>query len=1421
MKKKIIKYLSIVLVITIILSGVFLVVKNNFLKKDNRYNISYLSEEFIDNYFEEISEADSDEEKENMLIVISDSKIKDSYGAKNIIEAPNNQYILQYNSEKEKEYALKKLKDDKKIESVEENGVYVIQEADYNSWGIEKMTLDHAINSANINSENMQSVTVAIIDTGCDMTLFNKYYGGKISEFYNVLEQSTTEMVDENGHGTHIAGTIAEGTPDNVKILPIKVSRDKSIYYSDIIAAINYIVRYEKADVINMSFGGYGYNEALDQAIESAKNKNIISVAAAGNDNTSKKHYPSALDNTISIASVDSDLTKSNFSNYGAEITFTAPGTAIKSIMGKDASISKQNGNNDDDDHETISGTSMATPHAASAIAVLKGYNKNLTLENVVDILKDNAIDLGNEGWDKYYGNGLISFDGVQFCDGTYCDELGIYKDLNKNIVSVEIKELKFTQYNYYSITNLMGSRVNVTYTDNTSEELSIAELPNVDILNYNPTALGSQNVTIKIENLTTNVEVTNPNNYESGWEYNTLSNGKIEITGYKNHNLGIERLYIPEMIDSKQVASFADDFKFIETGNDIESYIYLYLPSSFTRIGNYSLAETNIKYIYGSDNKIEVGAHAFENSSIVSIDVPIIKIEDYAFKDSFELVSIKVWEERYAASYGRALVIGNYAFYNCKKLASIEMTNEYGYNIIGDIGEYAFYNCVSLSYFNLDLGSSIGEYAFYNTFLLTNIDLYNSDSIGQYAFYGSGISEANFSVSFDVINESAFENCKNLKELSFNGARIENKAFWNSGIETISLGNAEYIAENAFAYSPIKSINKTKNHDGKYQVVNNLGIVESGNKLLVGATDARGASNAEITEDITEIGNYAFTGNDNLKKIAIPANVTKIGTHSFEDCYQLSDIYMLGNNINFENDTFKRTYEGDIKGEELKIYVYKDSAIKQYIKNKNLNYRHIDPDEIVVTNYDDTYKALSQVDWQNLSVKLIYHEEEDREEELTTVIPTSALLSNEVGFYVFYQNENSSNFQYGDTYFIVEAKNALGYLSTQNVKVTVERLTPKYTVPTGLTADFGQQLSEIELTSGFEWMDGSQIINQSGEVTYKAKYVPRDTNNYETVENIDITILVNNSKTIINPEIVVDNKIYDGTTNISTTNITVSNLETSEYSVVNAVSSSADAGKTTATVKLRISDDKFMDYAFDNGQQEKEFTIDFEILKADINVTDNSKDVVVKYDGNQHSIEMDLEYESGAILKYMDTNNEYILDDVPKYIEKGTYVIKYRVYINNNYNDYFGEKTLTIEDAIPYIINNYSVDETNKYISKIMVNTELNSYTSNFILSYGYGIDVEFKQINDKRVLYTGGKTRITHGLDLYREYTNIVIGDINSDGLINSADLLKIRQHLLKTNILSGAYFLASDINYDNIINSADLLRVRQYLLGTRPIE
>lgn len=141
-------------------------------------------------------------------------------------------------------------------------------------------------------------------------------------------------------------------------------------------------------------------------------------------------------------------------------------------------------------------------------------------------------------------------------------------------------------------------------------------------------------------------------------------------------------------------------------------------------------------------------------------------------------------------------------------------------------------------------------------------------------------------------------------------------------------------------------------------------------------------------------------------------------------------------------------------------------------------------------------------------------------------------------------------------------------------------------------------------------------------------------------------------------------------------------------------------------------------------------------------------------------------------------------------------------------------------EEEFDYVINNYSVDYTNNYISKVFVNTTIDNFKNNITLGYGYRLDVEYREINNNKVIYTGGKTQIYKGDKLYREFTNVVIGDINGDGMINSADLLRVRQHLLGSVTLTGGYFLASDINYDFSINSADLLRIRQHLLGSKPI-
>ncbi len=136
-------------------------------------------------------------------------------------------------------------------------------------------------------------------------------------------------------------------------------------------------------------------------------------------------------------------------------------------------------------------------------------------------------------------------------------------------------------------------------------------------------------------------------------------------------------------------------------------------------------------------------------------------------------------------------------------------------------------------------------------------------------------------------------------------------------------------------------------------------------------------------------------------------------------------------------------------------------------------------------------------------------------------------------------------------------------------------------------------------------------------------------------------------------------------------------------------------------------------------------------------------------------------------------------------------------------------------ESRFDYEINGYNV--SNGYISKITINTDVDAFKSYIRLGIGFTVDVDYKDVGGKRVLYTGGKTKIKKNGIIYREFTNSVTGEINGDGMINSADLLKAVKHLKGTSVLSGAFLKAADCNGDNTINSADLLKIVKFLKGT----
>jgi type VII secretion-associated serine protease mycosin len=246
-------------------------------------------------------------------------------------------------------------------------------------------------------------VTVAVIDTGVR---------GDHEDLSSVVlpgvdfVQGTDGRIDPNGHGTHVAGIIAAqtdnghgiagGAPD-VRILPVRVlDANGSGNTSNVAAGIIWATDHG-ARVINMSLGG-GASQGMHDAVAYAVAHNVVVVAAAGNNGDGAAPvYPGAYDEAIAVAAVDSNRNRASFSNTGSYVDISAPGVSIVSTYGSAANA-----------YASMSGTSMATPYAAAAAALVVAAKPSASAADVRSYLLGSADDLGAAGFDNWYGNGLV-----------------------------------------------------------------------------------------------------------------------------------------------------------------------------------------------------------------------------------------------------------------------------------------------------------------------------------------------------------------------------------------------------------------------------------------------------------------------------------------------------------------------------------------------------------------------------------------------------------------------------------------------------------------------------------------------------------------------------------------------------------------------------------------------------------------------------------------------------------------------------------------------------------------------------------------------------------------------------------------------------------------------------------------------------
>jgi major intracellular serine protease len=257
-----------------------------------------------------------------------------------------------------------------------------------------------------------KGITIAILDTGCDVEhpdLKERIIGGR--NFTKDDGGKPDVFKDYNGHGTHVAGTIAAslnqkgvvGVAPEANLLILKVlGRNGSGRYEWIIQGISYAIE-QKVDIISMSLGGPQDVKELHQAIKAAVQNGILVVCAAGNEGdgehrTDEYAYPGSYNEVISVGAVNLERRSSPFTNSNNQIDVVAPGEQILSTY--------LNGT-----YAKLSGTSMATPHVAGALALIKDltqkeFERDLTEPELYAQLIKRTVPLGHSS--KLEGNGLV-----------------------------------------------------------------------------------------------------------------------------------------------------------------------------------------------------------------------------------------------------------------------------------------------------------------------------------------------------------------------------------------------------------------------------------------------------------------------------------------------------------------------------------------------------------------------------------------------------------------------------------------------------------------------------------------------------------------------------------------------------------------------------------------------------------------------------------------------------------------------------------------------------------------------------------------------------------------------------------------------------------------------------------------------------